>query len=110
MTASPSSTNQSQTGNKYGLTSIGSVTNKPNLKIISSQGQIQIYSSPYRGSFSSVMSEALRSAGLGSRVLIAQFLKGGVEQGPQHDKTRPFKRLSLHHGCHFKRENADCCL
>ena len=29
-----------------------------------------------------VLSEALRSAGLGSQVLIAQFLRGGVNQGP----------------------------
>ena len=83
MTASPSPTNQCLTGNKYGLSPINSVSSQPNLKIISSQGQIQIYSAPYRGSFSVVMSEALRSAGLGSRVLIAQFLKGGVAQGPQ---------------------------
>ena len=31
-----------------------------------------------------VLSEALRSAGLGSQVLIAQLLKGGVNQGAQH--------------------------
>jgi cob(I)alamin adenosyltransferase len=29
-----------------------------------------------------VLSEAMRAAGLGSRVLISQFLKGGVQQGP----------------------------
>ncbi len=82
MTASPNSTNQCTTGNKYGLTPISTLPSKPKLQIISSQGQMQIYSSPYRGSFSGVLSEALRSAGLGSRVLIAQFLKGGVAQGP----------------------------
>ena len=82
MTASPSSTNQCTNGNKYGVGPISSVPSKPKLRLVSAQGQLQIYSSPYRGSFSVVMSEALRSAGLGSKVLIAQFLKGGVNQGP----------------------------
>ena len=84
MTASPSPTTQSSSRNKYGLSPINSAPSQPRLKIISSQGQIQVHSSPYRGSFSVVLSEALRSAGLGSRVLIAQFLKGGVSQGPQN--------------------------
>ncbi len=84
MTASPSATTESSSRNKYGLTAINSGHSQAKLKIISSQGQIQVHSSPYRGSFSVVLSEALRSAGLGSRVLIAQFLKGGVSQGPQN--------------------------
>ena len=84
MTASPSPTTQSSSRNKYGLSPINSAPSQPRLKIISSQGQIQVHSSPYRGSFSLVLSEAIRSAGLGSRVLIAQFLKGGVSQGPQN--------------------------
>ena len=84
MTASPSSTTQSSSRNKYGLSPINSTPSQPRLKITSSQGQIQVHSSPYRGSFSVVLSEALRSAGLGSRVLIAQFLKGGVLQGPEN--------------------------
>lgn len=45
------------------------------------EGLLQIHTAPFRGSFSSVFSQALRSAGLGSRVLITQFLKGGVDQG-----------------------------
>ncbi len=52
------------------------------LHLVSTQGQIQIHTGIYRGSYSVVLSEALRSAGLGSRVLIVQFLKGGVNQGP----------------------------
>ena len=52
------------------------------LQLISTQGQVQIHTSSFRGSFSVVLSEALRSAGLGSQVLIAQFLRGGVNQGP----------------------------
>ena len=52
------------------------------LRLVSTQGQVQIHTATYRGSFPLVFSEALRSAGLGSRVVIAQFLKGGVNQGP----------------------------
>ncbi|MFM2079866.1 MAG: hypothetical protein RLZZ219_548 [Cyanobacteriota bacterium] len=47
------------------------------------EGQLQVHTAPFRGSFSGVFSQALRSAGLGSRVLISQFLKGGVDQGPE---------------------------
>ncbi len=84
MTASISSKSKSLPRNQYGLSPVREITPKPKLKIISSQGQLQVYSSPYRGTFSSVLSEAIRSAGLGSRVLIAQFLKGGVAQGPRN--------------------------
>ena len=52
------------------------------LQLVSTQGQLQIHTSTFRGSFSVVLSEAIRSAGLGSQVLIAQFLRGGVNQGP----------------------------
>ncbi|HRD41573.1 MAG TPA: cob(I)yrinic acid a,c-diamide adenosyltransferase [Prochlorococcaceae cyanobacterium AMR_MDS_5431] len=45
------------------------------------EGQIYVYTAPFRGSFSGVYSKALRIAGLGSHVLISQFLKGGVDQG-----------------------------
>ena len=47
------------------------------------EGQLKIHSSPFRGSFPGVLSEALRAAGLGSQVMVAQFLKGGVDQGPE---------------------------
>ncbi|WP_269609551.1 cob(I)yrinic acid a,c-diamide adenosyltransferase [Prochlorococcus marinus] len=52
------------------------------LQLVATQGQVQIHTSTFRGSFSIVLSEALRSAGLGSKVLISQFLRGGVNQGP----------------------------
>ncbi len=84
MTASPSSLNESGSRNQIGLHPISSEPIQPRLQIVSSQGQLQVHSSPYRGSFPMVLSEALRSAGLGSRVLIAQFLKGGVSQGPKN--------------------------
>jgi cob(I)alamin adenosyltransferase len=45
------------------------------------EGLLQIHTAPFRGSFATVLSQALRTAGLGSRVLVAQFLKGGVDQG-----------------------------
>jgi cob(I)alamin adenosyltransferase len=45
------------------------------------EGLLQIHTAPHRGSFSAVLSQALRSAGLGSRVLVCQLLKGGVDQG-----------------------------
>ena len=44
------------------------------LQLVATQGQLQIHTSTFRGSFSVVLSEAIRSAGLGSQVLIAQFL------------------------------------
>ena len=57
------------------------VPNRKPLQLVKTQGQVQIHTSSFRGSFSVVLSEALRSAGLGSKVLISQFLKGGVNQG-----------------------------
>ena len=58
------------------------VANRSPLQLVTTQGQVQIHTSTFRGSFSIVLSEALRSAGLGSKVLISQFLRGGVNQGP----------------------------
>ncbi len=62
--------------------SLRSIPHRTPLQLVKTQGQVQIHTSPFRGSFSVVLSEALRSAGLGSKVLISQFLKGGVNQGP----------------------------
>ena len=45
------------------------------------EGLLQIHTAIHRGSFSGVLSQALRAAGLGSRVLVCQLLKGGVDQG-----------------------------
>ena len=63
-------------------TSIGPTPIRKPLRLVATQGQVQIHTSTFRGSFSVVLSEAIRSAGLGSQVLIAQFLRGGVNQGP----------------------------
>tara|TARA_B100000700_G_C14873816_1_gene774670 strand:- start:463 stop:1041 length:579 start_codon:yes stop_codon:yes gene_type:complete len=64
--------------------SLKAVKQSAELYLISTEGQLKIHTAPYRGSFSGVLSEAMRAAGLGSQVVIAQFLKGGVEQGPNN--------------------------
>ena len=55
--------------------------NKVNFQRFSQNGQIQIYQSLYRGSYSSIIRDSLRNAALGRRVLLVQFMKGGVKQG-----------------------------
>ena len=55
--------------------------NKIKLRKYSQNGQVQIYQSPYRGSFSSIIRDSLRNAALGRKVLLVQFMKGGVKQG-----------------------------
>ena len=44
-------------------------------------GQIQIYQSSYRGSYSSIIRDSLRNAALGRKVLLVQLMNGGVNQG-----------------------------
>ena len=61
-----------------------SYANKTNLKRLSQNGQIQIYQSSYRGSYSSIIRDYLRNAALGRKVLLVQFMKGGVKQGMAH--------------------------
>ena len=55
--------------------------NKINLKKFAQNGQIQIYQSLHRGSYSSIIRDSLRNAALGKKVLLIQFMKGGVKQG-----------------------------
>ena len=55
--------------------------NKVNVKRFTQNGQIQIYQSSYRGSYSSIIRDSLRNAALGRKVLLVQFMKGGVKQG-----------------------------
>lgn len=45
------------------------------------EGTIQVFTSPHRSFFANVMVQAMRVAGQGHSVLIAQFLKGGIRQG-----------------------------
>ena len=62
--------------------SVAAPSSGRSLRVVAQQeGLLQVHTAPFRGSFSGVFSQALRSAGLGSRVLISQFLKGGVDQG-----------------------------
>ena len=56
-------------------------THKINLKRFIQNGQIQIYQSSFRGSYSSIIRDCLRNAALGRKVLLIQFMKGGVKQG-----------------------------
>ena len=56
-------------------------TRKETQKRFSQNGQIQIYQSSFRGSFSSIVRDSLRNAALGRKVLLVQFMKGGVKQG-----------------------------
>ena len=58
--------------------------NKINVKSFSQNGQIQIYQSSYRGSYTSIIRDSLRNAALGRKVLLIQFMKGGVKQGVDH--------------------------
>ena len=90
MTASlsPSHRSRAQSGadhralNRAGLHPLPSLEPQQPLHLVVPEGQLQVHTAPYRGSFGTVLSQALRSAGLGSRVAVVQFLKGGVAQGP----------------------------
>lgn len=65
-----------------GLHAVPQVPQAPVLRLVPQpEGLLQVHTAPFRGSVPSVLSQALRAAGLGSRVLISQFLKGGVDQG-----------------------------
>ena len=55
--------------------------NKIKKKKFTQNGQIQIYQSSYRGSYPSIIRDSLRNAALGRKVLLVQFMKGGVKQG-----------------------------
>lgn len=48
------------------------------------EGLVQVFTGPQRCFFTSVMAQALRIAGQGAPVLAVQFLKGGINQGPEH--------------------------
>ena len=54
---------------------------KINFKRFTQNGQIQIFQSSFRGSYSSIIRDSLRNAALGRKVLLVQFMKGGVKQG-----------------------------
>ena len=60
------------------------IANKINVKKFAQNGQIQIYQSSHRGSYTSIIRDSLRNAALGRKVLLIQFMKGGVKQGVDH--------------------------
>ena len=66
-------------------------------------GVFQVTVAPFRGSFNDVLSQAIRVAGQGSRVMVAQFLNGGINQGPER-ATRLCGNLE------WIRPAIDCCL
>ena len=51
------------------------------IKRLRHNGQIQIYQSSYRGSYTTIIRDSLRNAALGRKVLLAQPMKGVVKQG-----------------------------
>ena len=61
--------------------------NKIKAKRFIQNGQIQIYQSSYRGSYPSIIRDSLRNAALGRKVLLIQFMKGGVKQGVENPVT-----------------------
>ncbi|MEB3326758.1 MAG: cob(I)yrinic acid a,c-diamide adenosyltransferase [Synechococcus sp.] len=66
----------------FPLVALDPVSPAPALRLVAQQeGLLQIHTAPFRGSFGAVLSQALRTAGLGSKVLVSQLLKGGVDQG-----------------------------
>lgn len=54
---------------------------KPHPWLRAIEGTVQVFTSPHRSFFTNVMVQAVRVAGQGKPVLIAQFLKGGIRQG-----------------------------
>lgn len=88
---------------RAGLHPLPSLAPSPPLHLVSPEGQLQVHTAPYRGSFASVLSQALRTAGLGSRVMVVQFLKGGVAQGPE-------RRLTLCGRLQWLRPDVESCL
>ena len=74
--------------NSYSKTNLDVIeidrADKTNLKRVTQNGQIQIYQSSYRGSYTSIIRDSLRNAALGRKVLLIQFMNGGVKQGVEH--------------------------
>ncbi|WOD38615.1 P-loop NTPase family protein [Nodosilinea sp. E11] len=62
------------------LTSPSSIARHPLLQTV--EGTVQVFTAVHRSFFTNVMVQALRIADQGKAVLIVQFLKGGIHQGP----------------------------
>ena len=75
-------TSSSHTYSKSNLDVVNiNTANKINGKRFTQNGQIQIYRSSFRGSYPSIIRDSLRNAALGRKVLLIQFMRGGVKQG-----------------------------
>ena len=74
------STNLSRNKNDFINFSIKE-SSESKIKRIKQNGQIQIYQSSYRGSYSTIIRDCIRNAALGRKVLLVQLMKGGVKQG-----------------------------
>lgn len=65
-------------------------------------GTIQVFTATHRSFFTNVMVQALRAAGQGMPVLVVQFLKGGIDQGPDQP-------MQLGPNLDWLRCEAPCC-
>ncbi|TVP64899.1 MAG: P-loop NTPase family protein [Leptolyngbya sp. LCM1.Bin17] len=60
----------------------GAIARHPLLQTV--EGTVQVFTAVHRSFFTNVMVQALRIADQGKAVLVVQFLKGGMHQGPDH--------------------------
>ena len=75
------SSNNSLTNRNEFIDFKGASNTENKVKRLRQNGQIQIYQSSYRGSYSNIIRDSLRNAALGRKVLLIQLMKGGVKQG-----------------------------
>ncbi len=75
------STSNSFSRSNHEVVNINKNNKEFKLNKLRQNGQIQIYQSSYRGSYSSIIRDSLRNAALGKKVLLIQLMKGGVKQG-----------------------------
>ena len=77
----PVSSLKSYSTSNHQVVNINKNKQEAKLRSPNQNGQIQIYQSSYRGSYSSIIRDSLRNAALGRKVLLVQLMKGGVKQG-----------------------------
>ncbi len=77
----PVSSLKSYSPSHHKVVNINKNNKESKLRSPNQNGQIQIYQSSYRGSYSSIIRDSLRNAALGRKVLLVQLMKGGVKQG-----------------------------
>lgn len=67
------------------------------------EGLVQVFTSLHRTFFTTVMAQSLRIASQGTPVLVVQFLKGGIRQGPENP-------MLLGQNLHWIRPNIPRCI